>query len=102
MYRAYIGRIRQGKEREYIEAHKNVWPELIEAMRKAGVVREICFVFENTIFVFVEAQDISVTMDNLMRDPINQEWDVFMEPLLELPGNSSKEMFPEMEDVFSM
>ena len=36
-YRAYIGKIRKGKENEYIEAHKVVWPELIDAMKKAGM-----------------------------------------------------------------
>jgi L-rhamnose mutarotase len=102
MYRAFIGRIRKGKEKAYIDAHKKVWPELIEAMVKAGVTNESCFVFENHIFVYLEAPDIELTMDRLARDPINQKWDDFMEPLLERPGDTSNELFPEMREVHRM
>ncbi|MGA7765301.1 MAG: L-rhamnose mutarotase [Candidatus Sulfotelmatobacter sp.] len=102
MYRAFIGKIRKGKEKEYVEAHKQVWPELIDAMMKAGVENQSCFVFENHICVYLEAQDIDATMDRLARDPINQKWDVFMQPLLERPGDSSNELFPEMCEVHRM
>lgn len=102
MHRAYIGRIRPGKEQEYIDAHKAVWPELIEAMKRAGVRKESCFLFENIVFVYVEAEHMAVTMDKLARDPINQKWDLFMEPLLESPSTSSSELFPEMQEVFRM
>jgi L-rhamnose mutarotase len=101
-HRAYIGKIRKGKENEYIEAHKAVWPELIEAMKKVGIETESCFVLGNYIFVYVAAPDIDGTMERLMRDPINQRWDVFMEPLLEPPVDGCSELFPEMKEVFRM
>ncbi len=100
MHRAYIGKIAKGKKEEYIKSHENVWPELIEAMKNVGVEKESCFVFENYIFVYVEAQDIDGTMRKLTQDPINQKWDVYMEPLLEKPGQSSPDFFPEMTEVF--
>ena len=101
-YRAYIGKIRRGKENDYIEAHKAVWPELLEAMHRVGIERESCFVAGNYIFVYVESSDIDATMEALSRDPINQKWDVFMEPLLEPPVEGSAELFPEMKEVFRM
>jgi L-rhamnose mutarotase len=101
-YRAYIGKIRKGKENDYIEAHKAVWPELLAAMRNAGVEKESCFVLGNYIFVFVESSDIDATMEALSADPINQRWDVFMEPLLEPPVEGCAELFPQMREVFQM
>lgn len=101
-YRAYIGKIRKGKEKEYIDAHKAVWPELIDAMKKAGIENESCFVIGNYIFVYVEASNIEATMETLMRDSVNQRWDVFMEPLLEPPVEGCAEFFPEMKEVFRM
>ena len=101
-YRAFIGKIRKGKEDEYLDAHKAVWPELIDAMKRVGVERESCFVFRNYIFVYVEASDIDATMESLMRDPVNQKWDAFMEPLLEPPVDGCSELFPEMKEVFRM
>jgi len=101
-YRAFIGKVRKGKEDEYLDAHKAVWPELIDAMKRVGVERESCFVFRNYIFVYVEASDIDATMESLMRDQVNQRWDAFMEPLLEPPVDGCPELFPEMKEVFRM
>lgn len=101
-HRAYIGRIRKGKEQDYVEAHKTVWPELICVMRQAGVSRESCFVLDNHVFVYVEATDIDATMEKLANDPVNQRWDAFMESLLERPIIDSPGFFPEMTEVFRM
>ena len=102
MHRAYVGRIRKGKKREYISAHANVWPELIAAMRGAGVERECCFVFGDLIFVYVESDDIESTMKKLADDPVNQKWDRYMSGLLDKPDAGSSEMFPEIAEVFCM
>jgi L-rhamnose mutarotase len=101
-YGAYFGKIRPGKQREYLEAHKAVWPELLEVMRQAGVSKESCFVLENYIVVYVEADDIKETMDKLAENPINQRWDTFMEGILERPISNRPELFPEMMEVFRM
>jgi L-rhamnose mutarotase len=101
-HRAYIGQIRPGKVKKYIKAHEEVWPKLIDVMRKCGIKRESCFVFGNHIFVYVEADDIDATMEKLNREPLNRKWDVYMEPLLEKPGKDSHEFFPPMQEVFRM
>lgn len=100
--RAYIGKIRKGKENEYIEAHKAVWPDLLTAMKKVGVEKEICFVRGNYIFVYVESSDIDAAMQALSADPVNQRWDAYMEPLLEPPVEGRADLFPEMKEVFRM
>lgn len=99
-YSAYIGKIKKGKEKDYIEAHKAVWPELLASMRTAGVEKESCFVLGNCIFVYIEATDINSTIKALSADPVNQRWDVFMEPLLEPPMEGGSEQFPQMTEVF--
>jgi L-rhamnose mutarotase len=99
-YRAFIGKIRRGKESEYIDAHKAVWPELLAAMKKAGVQKEICFVRGNHIFVYVESFNIDDTMKALSMDSVNQRWDLYMEPLLEQPVEGCSDLFLEMIEVF--
>ena len=101
-YRAYLGKILEGKQRAYVDAHRAVWPDLIHAMRRAGVTRESCFVLDQCVIVYVEAADIDATMKKLAKDPINQKWDAFMESILEPPMDGSPDFFPEMEEVFKM
>lgn len=101
-YRVYFGRIRAGKRREYIEAHRAVWPELLEVMRQAGVSRESCFVLEDYVVVYVEADNIEATMEQLAKNPVNQRWDSFMEGILEPPLSDRPDFFAEMIEVFKM
>jgi L-rhamnose mutarotase len=102
MHPAYVGKIREGKTAEYTCVHEKVWPELIDAMRRAGVERESCFVFGRQIFVYVEAPDLDLTMKNLAEDPISQEWERSMELLLERPQEDNPELFLQMAEVFCM
>jgi L-rhamnose mutarotase len=101
-WRAYFAKLRPGKRRDYVEAHKAVWPELLDAMRQAGVTRESCFVLEDYVVVYVEADDIESTMRKLASDPVNLRWDAFIEPLLQPPIAGLPDLFPEMKEVFEM
>ena len=101
-YRGYIGQIKPGKVDDYIKAHEKVWPELIDVMKKAGLDKEICFVYGNHIFVYREAADIDGALDKLSREPLNEKWDAFMEPFLEKPAKDSGDLFLQMKDVFRM
>ena len=102
MYQAFMGKVRAGKEPEYIEAHRSVWPDLIRAMHSAGVQREMVFMFANYLFVYLEAEDIDSANAKLAADPVNQRWDDFMEPLLEAPTGNSRELFHPMTEVFRL
>ena len=33
---AYLLRIREGREEQYVEAHRNVWPDLIDHLSAVG------------------------------------------------------------------
>jgi L-rhamnose mutarotase len=34
---AFVLRVRPDKVDEYVEAHRNVWPEMLAALREAGI-----------------------------------------------------------------
>jgi L-rhamnose mutarotase len=101
-YRAFISKVRTGKEEDYIAAHQAVWPELIHAMKEVGIEKESCFLFKNLLVVYVEAADIDTALEKLQSCPINREWDVFMAPLLEPPLDGCLDLFPQMVEVFKL
>src|SRR5208337_376219 len=74
----YIGKIKPGKVDDYVKAHEEVWPELIEVMKKAGLEKEICFLYGNHVFIYREAADLDGALDKLSREPLNQKWDEYM------------------------
>jgi len=102
VHQALMGKLKPGKEQEYIDAHHRVWPDLIQAMRVAGVQREMVFMLGHYLFVYLEAEDIDSANAKLAADPTNQRWDAFMAPLLEPAISGSNELFPPMTEVFRL
>jgi len=47
---AWTARLRPGKVAEYVEAHANVWPEVLDAIRAAGIHDYSIWLFEDRVF----------------------------------------------------
>lgn len=91
---AWLLRVQEGKEQEYRRAHAAVWPELIEAARKAGLRNQSCFVSGQIVIVYVEAEDPEAAFETLLGTDVKKKWDQAMSSILE-PSES-----PTFEEVF--
>ena len=80
---AWLLRVREGKEEEYRRAHTAVWPELIEAARKAGLRNHSCFLAGRDVIVYAEAEDLETTFGNLLATDVKKRWDRAMSSILE-------------------
>ena len=47
---AWTGRLRPDKIEAYVEAHANVWPGVVDAMRAAGMRDYSVFIFGDRVF----------------------------------------------------
>lgn len=79
-----------GHEAEYKKRHDEIWPELSETLKKAGV-SDYSIYFDassNTLFAVLKRTD-NHGMDNLPLDPIVKKWWAFMADIMEThPDNS--------------
>ena len=57
--------LREDKVNDYIEVHKkeNVWPEIVEVNKKAGVIKEEIFLYNNFVFIYLEVEDYEKMME---------------------------------------
>src|SRR6266436_1619103 len=55
---AFVLRVRPDKIDEYIQAHRNVWPELLAALRDAGIRNYTIFRNGNEVFGYFESDDL--------------------------------------------
>ncbi len=78
--------VRPGREEAYREAHRAVWPELIEEASKAGIRNHSVFMSGRTLFVYLEADDVEKSLAILNSNPIKMRWDEYMQEFLE-PGS---------------
>ena len=68
---------------EYLEAHRNVWPELIEAARAAGLRNHSVFLRDNDLFLYAEAEDLEKSFSDYLGSDVKRRWDAAMQPYFE-------------------
>lgn len=93
MRAAYTLTVRPGKEQAYREAHRVVWPELIQAATLAGIRNHSVFMSGRTLFVYLEADDIQQSVNALKGNPVKIRWDDYMRDLLEPESTTLEEVF---------
>ncbi len=80
---AFVLNVRPEKIDEYVEAHRAVWPELLDALRAAGIRNYTIFRHGNEMFGYFESDDLEAVGRHLAAQEINSRWQDAMADLLE-------------------
>jgi L-rhamnose mutarotase len=92
---------------EYVEYHRNVWPEVIQSLRECGVEEMDIHLLGRRLVMIVEMRDGRDFRDALApyvaAKPRVAEWERLMKSLQEpVPGTPSGEWWAAMEPVFTL
>jgi len=91
-----------GQALEYQRRHDEIWPELVDLLKNAGVSDYSIFLHEPTNSLFaVLRRTPEHTMDNLPLEPVMQKWWVYMADIMQSDENSEP-VVESMERVFHM
>ena len=91
---AFKMRLKPGVVEEYRRRHDEIWPELAEAIRDAGIYDYHIFLDEETLSLFavLKLRDDN-RRDELPHHPVMRRWWDHMAPLMEvLPDNRPVEV----------
>jgi L-rhamnose mutarotase len=80
---AFVLRVRPDKIDEYVRAHRNVWPEMLEALRGAGIRNYTIFRNGNEMFGYFESDDLEAAAASMEAQDVNARWQDTMAGLLE-------------------
>ncbi len=98
---AFQLRIRAGREADYDEAHRNVFPELLARLQEAGICNYSIFRRGQQLFLYMQVADFHAAQALLKNDPANLRWQAKMAELFEpVPDLQPGEDFAMMEEVF--
>jgi L-rhamnose mutarotase len=99
---AFKMKLKPGVAAEYKRRHDEIWPELAEVLRTAGISDYSIFLDEETNTLFaVQRQAENNTAAELPRNPIVRKWWNYMAPLMEtLPDNEPVSV--ALEEVFHL
>jgi L-rhamnose mutarotase len=97
---AFVLRVRPDKLDEYIEAHLNVWPEMLAALCDAGIRNYTIFRHGTEMFGYFESDDLEAAAAHMAAQEINTRWQDAMADLLEerVPGAGPA----ALEEVFRL
>ena len=98
---AFLLRLKEGAGPAYDEAHKAVWPEMLDLLKRAGISDYSIFRRDELVVLTMRVEDFEATWSKIDNNPVNLRWQeamsAFFAPLGSLrPG----ERFPMMEEVF--
>lgn len=88
---------------EYVEQHKNVWPEMLNALQETGWTNYSLFLDRNdgTLFGYFETVDFDAARDGMANQEVNSRWQEKMLPFFEqLEGVNPDQGFHTLEQVF--
>jgi L-rhamnose mutarotase len=76
--------VRSGYEAEYERRHAEIWPEMVEALREAGISNYSICRYGLTLFGYFETDDFERTVEYLGNSEVNQRWGEFMAPIMKM------------------
>jgi L-rhamnose mutarotase len=97
---AFVLRVRPDKIDEYVAAHREVWPEMLDALRGAGIRNYTIFRHGNEMFGYFEADDLEAAGAFMAEQEVNARWQDAMAELLDerVPDSGP----PPLDEVFRL
>jgi L-rhamnose mutarotase len=97
---AFVLRVRPDKVDAYVEAHRNIWPGMLDALRTAGISNYTIYRSGNDMFGYFEADDLEQAGEYLAQQEVNRRWQDAMADLLETRVPDAGP--PALDEIFRM
>ena len=94
---AWVLEVRPGYEAEYQRRHDAIWPEMLEALTRAGFRNYNIFRHGLTLFGYFECDDLEGLQARIAAEPVNARWGEWMGPIMRVeidPATSFPYLLP--------
>ena len=98
-------RLKKEKREFYIENHANVWPEVLEELKKVKVKNYSIYLKEDFMFGYLEyaGDDFEGDMAEMQTIPIVDKWTKLMINCFNpFPNNEDNESWVMMDEIFHL
>ena len=97
---AWVLEVRPGCEEEYRRRHDEIWPEMSEALRNAGMRNYSIYLGpDGRLFAYLETEDFEMMARTIGRDPVNARWQEYMKDIISVdvdPATGFARLLPEL------
>ena len=101
----FLLKVKPDKLKEYKARHQEVWPEMLDALRRTGWRNYSIFMREDGLLFgyFETPESFQTALAGMAREEVNAKWQEFMAPYFENPGSAhADESMVELEEIFHL
>lgn len=100
----FILKVREDLIDEYKRRHEEVWPEMLEALRRSGWHNYSLFMRnDGMLFGYFETpESFQAALDGMSAEEVNDRWQTEMAPFFEGTGGHADEMMEQLVEVFHL
>ena len=100
----FLLRVRPDRLDEYRARHEAVWPEMLDALRRAGWRNYSLFAREDGLLVgYLETDDFAAAQRGMEETEVNARWQAEMAEFFELPGDERPDTgLQRLDEVFHL
>lgn len=99
----FILRVKSDRLEEYKQRHKQVWPEMLAALRETGWTNYSLFLREDGLLVgYLETPDFEAALQGMASREVNQRWQTTMADFFALDGRHADDAMLPLEEVFHL
>jgi L-rhamnose mutarotase len=102
---SFLLKVKQDLVEEYKRTHADMWPEMLDALRRSGWRSGTLFISEDGLLFgcFEVDESLNAVLAKLSREEVNRRWQERMAPFFEIPpGARPDQALVELEEVFHL
>ena len=100
---AWSGKIAAGKKAEYIKRHDEIWPEMVEVLKSAGIKNYTIWNVGDTLFGYYECEKGAEYAAEVQKSsPVVARWDEYMKDILIMEKDPVTGAQPLLTKVFEL
>src|SRR5438093_11742036 len=102
---AFLLKVKPDKMEQYKKHHEHVWPEMLDALRRAGWHRYSLFMRDDGLLFgyFETPESFQKALEGMTREAVNAKWQELMAPYFEnLGGAHADQNMQELVEIFHL
>ena len=98
---AWKAELLEGKKEEYIKRHEEIWKELKDLLKQAGISNYSIWLCDNTLFGYYECEKgIEYATKMQAESEVVDRWNEYMKDVMIMPLDEKTGAQPHLEQVF--
>lgn len=100
---AWKATLLEGKKEEYIRRHDEIWPEMVEVLREAGICNYSIWTVGNHLFGYYECSKGRAYAAKVQSEsPVVARWNVYMKDVMIMDRDPETGAQPKLQEVFRL